>query len=43
MADKKFKQIVLNELTLMPLCSDETEVHNRVSQYARTLVSGKKS
>lgn len=39
MADKKFKQIVLNELTLMPLCSDETEVYKRVSQYARTLRS----
>ena len=36
MADKKFKQLIFNELTLMPLCSDETEVHERVSQYART-------
>lgn len=37
MADKKFSQIILNELTLLPLCSNETEMHNRVSQYARTL------
>lgn len=36
MADKKFKQLIFNELTFMPLCSDETEVHKRVSQYART-------
>lgn len=36
MADKKFKQLVFNELTLKPLCSDETEVHKRVAQYART-------
>lgn len=36
MADKKFKQLIFNELTLISLCSDEAEVHERVSQYART-------
>lgn len=35
-ADKKFKQLIFNELTLMPLCLDETEVHKRVTQYALT-------
>lgn len=36
MADKKYKQITFNELTLQPLCSDETDVHDRVALYART-------
>ena len=36
MADKRFRQLIFNELTLTPLCSDETEVYKRVTQYART-------
>ena len=39
MADKKFKQLIFNELTLKPLCSDEAEVYKRVTQYARTFQS----
>lgn len=42
MADKEFKQLIFNELTLMPLCPDETEVHKRVTQYARTFQAAQK-
>lgn len=37
MGKNKFRQLYFNELTLKPFCANETEMHNRVSQYARTL------
>lgn len=37
MTDKKYKQITFNELTLQPLCADDTDVHKRVAKYASTL------
>lgn len=36
MVENKFKQLCFNELTLQPLCENETEVHHRVTQYAHT-------
>ena len=43
MAGKKYKQITFNELTLQPLCADETDVHQRIALYARTLKQAQSS
>lgn len=43
MADKKYKQVTFNELTLQPLCADETDMHKRVTLYARTIKEAQSS
>lgn len=43
MADKKYKQVTFNELTLKPLCADETDIHKRVALYANTLKEAQSS
>ena len=39
MADKRFRQLCFNELTLQPECIDETEMYKRVHEYAKVLQS----
>lgn len=43
MADKRYNQVTFNELTLQPLCVDETDMHKRVTLYARTLKEAQSS
>lgn len=43
MEAQAYKQLCFNELTLRPLCSDETEVYRRVTLYAQTLQAAQKS
>lgn len=43
MAENKFKQICFNELTLQPLCANETEIHKRITRYASTLKKAQNS
>lgn len=43
MAEKKYKQVTFNELTLQPLCVDETDIYKRVLLYARTLKEAQNS
>ena len=43
MATPVYKQICFNELTLQPLCLDDTEAYRRVSLFAQTLQAAQKS
>lgn len=43
MANGSYKQLCFNELSLQPLCPNETEAYRRVSLFARTLQVAQKS